>query len=167
MINLMDYLDDKVFPTKLSKKLTLNGRTDPYYVYRIKLDMLYYNDKNDRIATWIKQYEAENGPLPVDDRDVYNDIIQGFIEKSNPEAMDQTLGNIRTFGQREVGVVLQDGRVIDGNRRFTCLRKLSKESSEFDYFEAVILEGDYSPTDKQIKTMELNIQIGSLMFYSA
>ena len=161
MINLMDYLDDKVFPTKLSKKLTLNGRTDPYYVYRIKLDMLYYNDKNDRIATWIKQYEAENGPLPVDDRDVYNDIIQGFIEKSNPEAMDQTLGNIRTFGQREVGVVLQDGRVIDGNRRFTCLRKLSKESSEFDYFEAVILEGDYSPTDKQIKTMELNIQIGS------
>ena len=108
MVNLMDYLDDKVFPTKLSRKLTLNGRTDPYYVYRIKLDMLYYNDKNDRIATWIKQYEAEKGPLPVDNREEYNDLIQGFIEKSNPEAMDQTLGNIRTFGQKEAGVVLQD-----------------------------------------------------------
>ena len=161
MVNLMDYLEDKVFPTGLSRKLTLNGKTDPYFVYRIKLDMLYYNDKNDRIATWIKRYEAENGALPVDDREAYNEIIQGFIEDSNSEAMDQTLGNIQLFGQREPGVVLQDGRVIDGNRRFTCLRKLSKENSEFDYFEAVILEGDYSPTDKRIKTMELNIQIGS------
>ena len=161
MVNLMDYLEDKVFFTGLSRKLTLNGKTQPYYVYRIKLDMLYYNDKNDRIATWINRYEAENGALPVDDREAYNDTIQKFIEESNPEAMDQTLGNIQLFGQREPGVVLQDGRVIDGNRRFTCLRKLSKENSEFDYFEAVILEGDYSPTDKRIKTMELNIQIGS------
>ena len=161
MVNLMDYLEDKVFFTGLSRKLTLNGKTQPYYVYRIKLDMLYYNDKNDRIATWIKRYEAENGALPVNDREAYNDIIQEFIEDSNPEAMDQTLGNIQLFGQREPGVVLQDGRVIDGNRRFTCLRKLSKENSEFDYFEAVILEGDYSPTDKRIKTLELNIQIGS------
>ena len=161
MVNLMDYLEDKVFFTGLSRKLTLNGKTQPYHVYRIKLEMLYYNDKNDRIATWINRYEAENGALPVNDREAYNDTIQKFIEESNPEAMDQTLGNIQLFGQREPGVVLQDGRVIDGNRRFTCLRKLSKENSEFDYFEAVILEGDYSPTDKRIKTMELNIQIGS------
>ena len=161
MANLMDYLDDEVKTTKLTKKLTIDGKTDTYYVYSIKLDLLYYNDKNDRIATWINKYEKENGQLVKNDIDSYNSIIHEFIKKSNEEAFEATKTNIRTFSQREPGVVLSDGRVIDGNRRFTCLRELSKEDEAFGYFEAVILEGNYSPTDKRIKTLELNIQIGT------
>lgn len=164
MVDLMELVGNPelVQPTNYTRKLTLHGKTEPHYVYRIKLDLLYYNDKNDRIATWINKYESEHGPLKrEDDMEGYNSIIQEFIKESNPEAMEATLENIKLFSQREPGVVLQDGRVIDGNRRFTCLRELSKESPNFDYFEAVILEGDYSPTDKEIKRLELNIQLGS------
>ena len=48
-------------------------------------------------------------------------------------------------GQREAGVVLPDGRVIDGNRRFTCLRKLHREypnDEKFSYFLAAIIRVD-------------------------
>ena len=52
-----------------------------------------------------------------------------------------TKNNIEQFSQLEPGVVLTDGRVIDGNRRFTCLRVLHRETGkqEYNYFEAVIL----------------------------
>ena len=88
-----------------------------------------------------------------------NKIIEDFIIKSNQTEMKKTKENIRRFQQRIAGVVLKDGRVIDGNRRFTCLRKLAEETgkSEFAYFDAIILDG---VTDKEIKKLELEIQHG-------
>ena len=62
--------------------------------------------------------------------------------------------------QREPGVVLADGRIIDGNRRFTCLRELAKKNDRFGYFEAVILDRNIESSAKQIKLLELSIQHG-------
>ena len=54
MLNLLrDGMNGLVKPTGLSKKLTLAGETKAYPVYQVRLDALYYNDQNDRIATWI------------------------------------------------------------------------------------------------------------------
>lgn len=33
------------------KKMRIDGREEYYPVYAIKLDLLFYNDKNDRIAS--------------------------------------------------------------------------------------------------------------------
>lgn len=63
-------------------------------------------------------------------------------------------------GQREPGVTLPDGRVVDGNRRFTCLRKLARETTESVYFETVIMDMDIQADKKQIKLLELAIQHG-------
>ena len=63
-------------------------------------------------------------------------------------------------GQQKYGVVLNDGRIIDGNRRFCCLRNISKRNPQFNYFETVILDRDYEDNIKQIKMLELQIQIG-------
>lgn len=144
-------------------KLTVDGVTSNYPVYRVRLSNLFYNDQNDRIATWISQYKAENGEdaLNLVDKEQYNSIIQSFIEKSNPDRLNKTQANIELLGQQKYGVVLNDGRIIDGNRRFTCLRNLSKKDIAFDYFETVILERDYEHSAKQIKMLELQIQIGS------
>lgn len=62
--------------------------------------------------------------------------------------------------KREPGVVLNGGRIIDGNRRYTCLRMLESESDEFGYFEAVILDFSIESNEKEIKTLELSIQHG-------
>lgn len=164
---MTDLLRDGLFQhavqkTSLTRKLTVDGATEAYPVYRIKLDQLYYNDQNDRISTWISQYRAQHGGRAPElaDREAYNQIIEGFIVESNPDAIRKTKANIKLVDQREPGVVLNDGRIIDGNRRFTCLRQLSAEDTRFSWFEAVILDRSIERSAKQIKLLELSIQHG-------
>lgn len=151
-----------VVKTTLTRKLTVDGLTKAYPVYKVRLDCLFYNDQNDRIATWISQYKAQHeGKAPDStDRESYNDIIEQFIVESNSEAIRKTQNNIEMVDQREPGVVLADGRVIDGNRRFTCLRRLAAKNDRFGYFEAVILDRNIENSAKQIKMLELSIQHG-------
>ena len=70
-----------VVKTTATRKITLDGITANYPVYKVRLDWLYYNDKNDRIATWISKFKSENdGMIPnLEDKDAYNDIVEDFI----------------------------------------------------------------------------------------
>ena len=151
-----------VEPTGLSRKITINGQTLAYPVYRVRLDQLFYNDRNDRILTWISQYRDEFGveDLSSLSREEYNRIIEQFIINSNPAAIEKTRNNIALVNQREPGVTLSDGRIVDGNRRFTCLRMLHREDPAFNYFETVILSQSPADSAKQIKLLELAIQHG-------
>ena len=151
-----------VIKTAMTRKLTVDGLTKAYPVYKVKLDWLFYNDQNDRIATWISQYKAKHeGKTPdTADREAYNNIIEDFIVASNPDAIRKTQMNIELVEQREPGVVLADGRIIDGNRRFTCLRRLAQKNERYGYFETVILDRSIENNAKQIKMLELSIQHG-------
>lgn len=146
------------------KKLTVSGQTsNSWDVYKIPLDFLYYNDKNGRINTVYKQYQVENGPLQPEVGDSeYNKIFEKFIFDSNSRALRDTLQSIKEKTQQEPGVVLPDGRVIDGNRRLTALRMYENEDNIPKMFEAVILPLDAnSGTDeKKIKELELDLQLG-------
>lgn len=157
-----DNLRSAVQPTNLTKKLTLNGETKAYLVYRVNLEKLFYNDQNDRIATWINQYKAENGNdvFSKFTMQEYNNVIENFIVQSNPAAIEKTQNNIELVGQREAGVVLSSGRIVDGNRRFTCLRRLAQDNPEFNWFETVILNETLKNNKKEIKMLELAIQHG-------
>lgn len=143
-----------------SKKMNIKGQVKNMDVYRIPINMLYYNDKNDRIATWISKYESEMGSINNLETEAYNNKIQEYIIKSDKQKFTNTMNNIRNFSQLVPGVVFIDGRVIDGNRRFTCLRKLFQDTGDqsFAYFDAVILNNEIS--DKEIKLMELVLQHG-------
>ena len=151
-----------VIKTTLTRKLTVDGLTKAYPVYKVRLDWLFYNDQNDRIATWISQYKSQHNGLAPDssDRENYNKIIEQFIVESNSDAIRKTQNNIEMVDQREPGVVLADGRIVDGNRRFTCLRRLATKSDRFGFFETVILDRNIESSAKQIKMLELSIQHG-------
>lgn len=153
---------EAVQKTTLTRKVTYAGKTVVYPVYRVRLDRLFYNDQNDRIATWITRYEAENGENSLSglSKDLYNRILENFIVDSNPESIQKTQKNILLVGQREPGVTLTDGRIVDGNRRFTCLRRIQRESAEPVYFETVLMDMDAQVDRKQIKQLELAIQHG-------
>ena len=163
-MNLLAITDTAVVKkTTLTRKLTLGGVTKTYPVYSVRLDVLFYNDQNDRIATWITQYKNETGDISfsADRREEYNKIIERFIIGSNPAAIEKTKNNIALVNQREPGIVLSDGRIIDGNRRYTCLRLLSAErADEHMFFETVILDDTVQNNQKQIKMLELAIQHG-------
>lgn len=160
----MNLLDEQyrefVQPTTLTKKLTLNGETKAYPIYRVRLELLYYNEQNDRIATWISQYKSEHGGFQDLSQEAYNAVIEDFIIKSNPASIEKTKNNIKAVNQREPGVILSDGRIVDGNRWFTCLRKLAEEDPNFCWFETIILNIRMTDSKKQIKMLELAIQHG-------
>lgn len=153
---------DTVQKTTLTRKVTYGGKTVVYPVYKVRLDALYYNDQNDRIATWITQYESENGKDSLSElnTDIYNRIIENFIYDSNPEAIRKTEKNIALVKQKEPGVTLADGRIVDGNRRYTCLRRIQRTTAEPVYFETVLMDMDIREDKKQIKLLELAIQHG-------
>lgn len=161
-MNLLNETGNFVQKTSITRKLTINNETKIYPVYKININALYYNDQNDRIASWISQYKEINGSdaLLNKEKEEYNKIIENFIIMSNPQSMEKTALNIKLVGQREPGVVLSDGRVIDGNRRFTCIRKLNKNDASFCWFESVILDVDIHNNKKMIKMLELSIQHG-------
>ena len=161
--SLLQLVDtDLVQKTTLTRKVTYGGKTIVYPVYKVRLDSLFYNDQNDRISTWISDYESENGKDSLSElnTETYNRIIENFIYESNPESIQKTQKNISLVGQREPGVTLADGRIVDGNRRFTCLRRIQREQTEPVYFETVIMDVDIREDKKQIKLLELAIQHG-------
>ena len=77
-MNLLEIYDESIVAkTTLSRKLTLGGVTKAYPVYRVRLDKLFYNDQNDRIATWITQYKNNNKNISFSDlsREEYSRTI--------------------------------------------------------------------------------------------
>lgn len=164
-MNLLEKVAANEFKeTGEKKKLSVSGQVNNNYtVYAIPLKYLYYNDQNGRINTMYKRYSSIHGLLnPQVGNSSYNDIFEKFICDSNLQAMKDTKQSIDEKSQQEPGVVLPDGRVIDGNRRFTALRMIERERNIPQYFNAVILPLDAkSKTDeKTIKELELDLQLG-------
>lgn len=143
-----------------TKTVVIARKSETHPVYRVPLGYLYYNDQNDRISTEIVRYRTEKDCELPEDRNEYNEIFEELIVKSKPEAIEKTQRSIATRGQDNPGVTLKDGRVIDGNRRFTCLRRIQKETNQQQYFETIILDYDYKNDYKEIKSLELELQMG-------
>lgn len=163
-MNLFEMIDDgvNIKLTGANHKIVIDGKPEMYPVYSIKLEFLRYNVQNDRIASWISRYKAEHGEDAFNELDVAacNDIIEGFIVDSNKDAIDKTQRSIALRSRERPGVVLADGLIVDGNRRFTCLRRLAAENPSFGWFEAVILPESLGNDSKKIKMLELSIQHG-------
>ncbi|HFI0938385.1 TPA: hypothetical protein ACGOX9_001325 [Streptococcus suis] len=156
----MNLFTDVVLGDPVStKKLSIQGQTKNFDVYRIPIEYLLYNKKNGRIATYVSEFIDEGNEFPQKNIEEFNNIIEKYIEQSNPEALKKTKANIKIMSQTEPAVVMENGIILDGNRRFTSLRQLTKEGAgaEFGYLEAVILPND-KYTEKDIKRLELNLQ---------
>lgn len=148
--------------TRERRKLSIRNQIDDKYdVYAIPLKYLYYNDQNGRINTMYKKYSSVHGLLTPEAGDSeYNKIFEKFICESNNRAMQDTKDSMNEKSQQEPGVVLPDGRVIDGNRRFTALRMLERETGISQEFNAIILDLNSKFDEKIIKELELDLQFG-------
>jgi len=154
------------FTTKGTKKINYKGTQLEEKVFRVRLTDLFFNDKNGRIATYIIKYERENhekiSELAIEE---YNKIIDKFIKEANGlENFKRIKTNMKNLLQLEPGVILEDGRIIDGNRRFASLRELYSETSDdkYAYFECIILPvPSTKDDDKEIKSLELILQQGT------
>ena len=135
-------------------------------VYRVKISELHYNEDNGRIATWISTYlsDPSNPPLESLSREKFNDTIERFIVLSNKKESLKNLENdIRKKTQLNPGVILTDGTIVSGNRRFTALRQLYNEDydDKYEYFECFIVDYPESKQAKEfVKLIETKTQFG-------
>jgi len=154
--------------TSDTKKIPLGNTNKEYLIYKIPLEKLKYNSSNGRIfmemAKLRNNNEIDIKHLEENNINQFNDEIEKLIWDTSIEKNQVTLKDIERNTQLESGVVLDDGTVIDGNRRFTCLRRLNKEfpeNLEYKFFKAAILFRDgVSITSKDIKRYELKVQFG-------
>ena len=137
--------------------IRINGQNQDQRVYEVRIDQLHYNVQNGRIATFISRYQMEQGALP-DDAEARDNLIERMIEQDNPARLKKTKLDIKTKGQQEVAIILSNGIVIDGNRRFTCLRLLAREEAQPRFLRCYIFPDTYD--EKAIKGLELEIQLG-------
>jgi hypothetical protein len=160
----MSQTDIKNLPgvTQLDKTKTvvIQRKSETFPVFRVPLKYLYYNDQNDRISTEIVRYCTENNCDFPKITEEYNQIFENLIYASKPDAIEKTQNSIKKRGQDNPGVTLKDGRVVDGNRRFTCLRRIQKETNQEEFFETIILDFDYQDDYKYVKSLELELQMG-------
>lgn len=133
-----------------------NNGKELFNVFKIPINLLRYNKRNGRISTFLNRYKNE---IDSWNYDKLNLEIEKFIINNDLDAHNQTTANIKLQGQQEPGIILDNGIVIDGNRRFTSLRKLNKEDENYKYFEAIILDSSLIPQN-EIKLLEWNIQLG-------
>lgn len=160
MYDLKQLIGQSIMETDETRPLVIKKKEKMYKVMIIPLEYCHYNEKNGRISTYISQYLSSGNELQKDDLEAYNQVLEKFIYDSNPNALDKTKKNIQLVGQLEPGVVLNDGRIIDGNRRFTALRKLQAEGKTDIYFKAILLDQSEGIDAKDIKKLELQLQHG-------
>ena len=135
----------------------IDGQNRDCRVYEVRIDHLHYNVLNGRIATFISRYKMEHGSLPADAGEC-DALIEKMFVDDNPQRLKATKLDIKAKGQQEVAIVLSSGIVIDGNRRFTCLRMLSREESQPRFLRCYIFPDTYD--EKAIKGLELEVQLG-------
>lgn len=147
-----------------TKTVVIDRKRETFQVYRVPLKYLYYNKENDRISTEIVRYSDEHDEdlnrLFEEDREAYNMILEDLIVKSKEDAIIKTQRSIENRGQDNPGVTLKDGRVVDGNRRFSCLRRIQRKTNQEQFFETIILDYDYKNDYTSIKSLELELQMG-------
>ena len=118
-------------------------------VYRLPLDLLFYNIRNGRFASEYDELKVKEGRelRPEDPADAKK-IQNLLLESEDPDTFSSLQNALAQSGQIESGIITRDGHVIDGNRRMAALQNLVEQGrSELDYLEVVRLPGDTSSTD--------------------
>lgn len=141
-----------------SERKFINGQNEDCPIYEVRVDKLHFNVQNGRIATFISRYQAEHPEgLPQDQTELDN-LIAGMVEADNPKHLKTTMLDIKNKGQQQSAIILTNGVVIDGNRRFTCLRKLSAAENTLRMLRCCVFPDTYD--ENAIKGLELEIQLG-------
>ncbi len=75
--DLEKLIGENIEKTEVTKKLSIDGDTRVYPVYKIPIDFLYYNDQNGRINTRYHQHIAEKGKVnPALGESTYNTFLK-------------------------------------------------------------------------------------------
>ena len=164
IVNLVDASEK----TDRKELFWIKGKRRELDVYRVPIKFLYFNIENGRYADKMVQLHGENPGVEIDPReDKWKETIWRMLKGEYPgterdvEPFQRLRGDLLDRQQLRPGVVLFDGGVLDGNRRFAALldlRRSQKNPTRFEYLDAVILDQDVGSEDRW--RIEAGVQIG-------
>jgi len=140
--------------------LSLKGKKKKLTIYKLPMDLLFYNIRNGRFAAEYKELvKREGGHLQPEKKEDAKKIKQ-LLLGLEPTETTRTYNDIKVRGQWNCGVITKDGYVIDGNRRMSIISKLYEDTGaeEWKYLDVARLDEAISPED--LWTLEAGIQLG-------
>jgi hypothetical protein len=148
-------------------RIRYQGESRPFNAYKIPLEYLIYNKYNGRIGSLVKSFEKQNHILFAENQ-VDAQIIERFLWDSKPDRNEITMRSLVKDGQKQYGIVTNDGIIIDGNRRAMLLNKIYRARLEWEkddhnvdeckYFIAAILPEGADP--REVIKLETVYQMG-------
>lgn len=157
--------NEKPFMTGI--RIRYQGESRSFNAYKIPLDFLIYNKYNGRIGSLVKSFEKQNHILNAEiDADIK--LIEKFLWESKPDRNEITMKSLAEEGQKQYGIVTNDGVIIDGNRRAMLLNRIYRDRKEWGekaknvdecrYFIAAILPEGADP--REVVRLETVYQMG-------
>lgn len=142
-------------------KVTVDWRGEQRHLYVISMpvDMLYYNPDTHRIRAQRTLDTARNSVLEADPwSEAAQDYLRYLLTRrpSNPTQIDPDytalLEELEANGQKQPGIISEDGILVDGNTRCAALREVGEP-----HIRVGILPQDTSRQD--INEVELSLQL--------
>ena len=129
-------------------------------VYRLPIELLYYNIRNGRFAAEFKSLlKKHGGELKAEDP---NDAkkIKDLLLSLDPSETSVTYDDIKARGQWVPGIITEDGYVIDGNRRMSIITKLFEDTADGKFKYLLVGKPDEQIYPDDLWKLEASIQLG-------
>lgn len=136
---------------KRSRSVTINGKTEHFQGYRLPRKYVLYNVQNGRYASTYPILLKKNGGRELDSS-IKNDrkMIMEHLLSLYPDKNDRTIASLKQDGQEKLGIITQDGILIDGNRRMACITDCyeSTKDPKFNFIDVARLDRPISDSDR-------------------
>lgn len=116
-------------------------------VYRLPLDLLFYNIKNGRFASEYVEKTKAIGRELNSTKKKDSEIIEDILLSQDIGQTENLRSDLLSSGQLEAGIITEDGFLINGNRRKAVLTQLQDENSKFNYMLVARLPNNASKVD--------------------
>ena len=162
------YFDNNDVNTGDTFQLSWGNKVETYKVFEIPLDLLTYNFDNVRIFSDFRKYMRGHGNLDFEnneDRKLFAELFEKWLDKNTLKTLRD---NILRLGQRDPAVITHDGILLDGNRRYLILKRLSgaydpdvMSNITKDKIEAIRLPSNI--TNKELLKLQIIIQAATVI----
>jgi hypothetical protein len=161
-----EYIQNNNCKLEDSRKETINGEVIRIVAYKLPTELILYNIKNGRFKKEYRSLIKKNGGYLDPSNKIDRKKIQNLLltlgnknEELNPDSV-RTYNDMEKKGQLELGIITQDGFLLDGNRRMSVLELLHEKTNnpKFQYIEVARIIGSIS--DKDMYRIEAGISLG-------
>ena len=144
----------------------LNGETKTIEGYSLPTKLVFYNINNGRFKkeyiNLVRKYGGDLDSQKPDDAKKIQNLLLTIGNSDGKISVDtvRTMNDIEKKGQLELGIITQDGFLIDGNRRLAVIEELfeKKQDSKYEYINVARLEQPIQ--NKDMWAMEAGISLG-------